>query len=131
MKSVSTELCARVELALTSDTPVVFSGSELQTIFASDSVDVTELDATATAQPLPSLPPVVFNVTGIPDEWVQAVRIAADVLDMASLLPLPSVKVSPPPEWGVGANGKLSAEGWANTVALAQKLRTLLPAPPA
>lgn len=54
-----------------------------------------------------------------------ALKIAANALEIASDWDLPAVQVSPPPEWNLEGGGEDPSDGWCGTYALAIKLREI------
>lgn len=58
-------------------------------------------------------------------ELKQALKVAAEALDIASDWHVENAQCNPPPEWNLPADGEDPADGWCSTRALAQKLREL------
>ncbi len=59
------------------------------------------------------------------DEIKQALKIAADALDIAADWNVSDVQVNPPKEWALEAYGEDAEDGWCSTRELAKKLREL------
>jgi hypothetical protein len=61
----------------------------------------------------------------LPMEVLQALRLAADALEIAADWNLDNVQINPPSEWELGAMGEDPADGWCSTNQLARKLREI------
>lgn len=59
------------------------------------------------------------------EEMKQALRLAANALEIADDWDLPAVRIDPPKEWNLDGGGEDPADGWCGTMALARKLREI------